>query len=89
MFAKGEPEGAANTSPLEHNMLKPYITLLTYLQTRRDDERGASAVEYGLLVAAIAAAIVVIVFLLGDVITEVFTDTCTEVSTGAGTAATC
>ena len=70
-------------------MLKPYITLLTYLQTRRDDERGASAVEYGLLVAAIAAAIVIIVFLLGDVVAEVFTNTCGDVATEAGTTATC
>ena len=31
------------------------------------DERGASAVEYGLLVAAIAAIIVVVVFALGMV----------------------
>ena len=30
------------------------------------DERGASAVEYGLLVAGIAAVIVGIVFILGD-----------------------
>ena len=32
------------------------------------DDTGASAVEYGLLVAAIAAVIVVIVFALGSVV---------------------
>jgi len=37
---------------------------------RRED--GASAVEYGLLVAAIAALIVLIVFALGRVVNEVF-----------------
>lgn len=52
-------------------------------------DEGASAVEYGLLVAAIAALIVVIVFALGGVIQEVFQDTCDEVQTGAGTAAQC
>jgi pilus assembly protein Flp/PilA len=56
--------------------------------TARNDE-GASAVEYGLLVAAIAAVIVVIVFALGGVIDEVFSDTCSEVQSGADTAATC
>jgi pilus assembly protein Flp/PilA len=55
---------------------------------QRNDE-GASAVEYGLLVAAIAAVIVVIVFALGGVIKEVFTNTCTTVQSGASTAATC
>ena len=38
----------------------------------RKDEKGASAVEYGLLVAAIAALIVVIVFALGGVVKGVF-----------------
>ena len=54
----------------------------------RKDE-GASAVEYGLLVAAIAALIVLIVFALGGVVKEVFTDTCTDIKTGAGTTADC
>ena len=48
---------------------------------RRED--GASAVEYGLLVAAIAALIVVIVFALGTLVKDVFKDTCSEIDTGA------
>jgi pilus assembly protein Flp/PilA len=39
-------------------------------------DRGASAVEYGLMVAAIAAVIVAIVFGLGGVVAGVFTGTC-------------
>jgi pilus assembly protein Flp/PilA len=65
---------------------------LQYIQAmllRRRSEEGASAVEYGLLVAAIAALIVLIVFALGGVINEVFQNTCDEVSAGAGTAAGC
>ncbi|MCU1624768.1 MAG: Flp family type IVb pilin [Frankiales bacterium] len=55
----------------------------------RGDE-GASAVEYGLLVAAIAAVIVVIVFALGGVIKNAFQNTCNSVKTGgSSTAATC
>jgi pilus assembly protein Flp/PilA len=44
------------------------------------DERGASAVEYGLLVAGIAALIVAVVFLFGGFIKGIFTNTCTSVN---------
>ena len=47
------------------------------------DEDGASAVEYGLLVAAIAALIVIIVFALGGIIRNVFQNTCDTISTNA------
>jgi len=60
------------------------------MKARKED--GASAVEYGLLVAAIAALIVVVVFVLGGIIQKVFKDTCDEIkehaSTGSGTCAT-
>lgn len=42
---------------------------------KRDDE-GASAVEYGLLVAAIAAIIILVVFALGSFVKGAFKDTC-------------
>jgi pilus assembly protein Flp/PilA len=54
----------------------------------RKDEKGASAVEYGLLVAAIAALIVVIVFALGGVVQDVFQSTCTEIVSEASTVST-
>jgi pilus assembly protein Flp/PilA len=47
--------------------------------TARRDEDGASAVEYGLLVAGIAALIVAVVFLFGGMISDVFNDTCATV----------
>lgn len=53
------------------------------LAARKDSERGASAVEYGLLIAGIAALIVVIVFAFGDNLTGIFSDTCTAVSASA------
>jgi pilus assembly protein Flp/PilA len=61
--------------------------MLKYLQKilAKRDQDGASAVEYGLLVAAIAALIVVIVFLLGGLIKNAFSHTCGAIS--AGTAA--
>ena len=52
--------------------------MLQYMQRiqRRRTEDGASAVEYGLLVAAIAAIIVVIVFALGGLVKRRFKNTC-------------
>ena len=44
------------------------------------DEDGASAVEYGLLVAGIAALIVAIVFIFGGMIRDVFQGTCDEIA---------
>ncbi len=62
-------------------MLEIYSRLMTrkfmaskYLAGRHD-EKGASAVEYGLLVALIAAVIVTAVFTLGGTVMEAFDDT--------------
>lgn len=46
-------------------------------------DSGASAVEYGLLVAGIAALIVGIIFVFGTFVTGIFEDTCTEIGTQA------
>lgn len=55
-------------------MLKLYVSLQNYLvQPLRRDDRGATAVEYGLLVALIAAVIVVAVTALGGKLTSLFT----------------
>ncbi|GAB3266031.1 Flp family type IVb pilin [Nocardioides dilutus] len=53
------------------------------LAARTDSERGASAVEYGLLIAGIAALIVVVVFAFGDALQGVFQDTCDSVAGAA------
>jgi pilus assembly protein Flp/PilA len=63
-----------------------YLSIL--LNARRSDERGASAVEYGLLVAGIAAVIVAVVFLLGGQVTDAFQDTCASIN-GQGSAGSC
>lgn len=59
--------------------------MLAYIRkvtaTKRED--GASAVEYGLLVAAIAALVVIIVFALGGLVRDVFKDTCSKIKSGA------
>jgi pilus assembly protein Flp/PilA len=43
----------------------------------RDDE-GASSVEYGLLLAAIATVVVAIVVAFGGVVQGLFSDSCTS-----------
>lgn len=52
------------------------------------DEDGASAVEYGMLVAGIAALIAAVVFSLGGTISQLFDDTCGTVG-GHITSASC
>jgi pilus assembly protein Flp/PilA len=72
-------------------LMHDYILIKTGLNgmIARRDEEGASAVEYGLLVAGIAALIVAIVFLFGGMISDVFSSTCTKVATGASTGSDC
>ena len=67
------------------------IRMLSYLRKvmRDTKDRGASAVEYGLMVAAIAAVIVGIVFGLGGVVQSVFDTTCNSIQTGAGVTGKC
>jgi len=58
--------------------------MIQYLQAllnlHRDEERGASAVEYGLLVALIAIAIIVAVTLLGNNLSNIFNKTAASIS---------
>src|SRR5438552_3348720 len=65
--------------PLEGtNMLN---TMMRVAHRRRDDE-GATAVEYGLMVAAIAAIIVLIVFAIGKFTKGAFKQTCDGLASG-------
>jgi pilus assembly protein Flp/PilA len=57
-------------------------------QRNRGDE-GATAVEYGLMVAAIAAVIVLVVFLLGNVVNKKFDNTCGAINSTTGSGTTC
>lgn len=59
--------------------------MLAYLRKvmRHGQDRGASAVEYGLMVAAIAAVIVSAVFLLGGTVSKAFSDTSTCITNQA------
>ncbi|WP_346959858.1 Flp family type IVb pilin [uncultured Arthrobacter sp.] len=67
------------------------LALYTNLSVRlRGDEKGATAVEYGIMVSLIAVVIIVAVTLLGGTLTDTFTQVQCSVSGGtyaAGAAA--
>ena len=58
-------------------------------KTRTQNDAGASAVEYGLIVAAIAAAIAAIVFVFGNVVEDTFTSSCATIEAQAQTGTAC
>jgi pilus assembly protein Flp/PilA len=58
-------------------MLEKFITLM--LIGRKDEEKGATAVEYGLMVALIAIVIIGAVTLLGGNLKGLFSDIASKV----------
>ena len=63
--------------------------MLEYIRAarRRRDDKGASAVEYGLLIAAITGVLVVIVWAFIGVVGDQFESTCDAIADGAPPAA--
>ena len=55
-----------------NTLLNTYIRMTTAMAAIREEERGATAVEYGLIVALIAAIIIGIVGTLGGKISDNF-----------------
>jgi pilus assembly protein Flp/PilA len=55
----------------------------------RGDDAGASAVEYGLLIAAIAAVVAIIVFALGGAVQSLFTESCETIDSKVAPTASC
>jgi len=55
------------------------ISKLHSILNVRESDDGASAVEYGLLVAAIAAVIVAVVFVVGGYVQGAFDTTCSGI----------
>jgi pilus assembly protein Flp/PilA len=56
-------------------MLQMIVSLQNWFSDRSSDERGATAVEYGLMVALIAVVIIVAVSLLGKNLSQIFDNT--------------
>jgi pilus assembly protein Flp/PilA len=65
-----------------------YLRIMLNARLATMDERGASAVEYGLLITGIAALIAIVVFAFGGVLNNIFHDTCSSVGSRAS-AGTC
>jgi pilus assembly protein Flp/PilA len=63
-------------------------TMLMYIRNVMKREEGATAVEYGLMVAAIAAVIVVVVFALGRIVNSKFEKTCNAIKSGGSNTTT-
>jgi pilus assembly protein Flp/PilA len=62
-------------------MLNPFtafVTLVSFAQDRLKQEKGATAVEYGLMVGLIAVVIIGIVATLGGQLNDLFTTVSTE-----------
>ena len=53
-------------------MLEKFIAFQLFMTTPRKDEKGATAVEYGLMVALIAVVIIAAVTLLGNNLNALF-----------------
>ena len=60
-----------------------FLRIMLDARFAKMDERGASAVEYGLLIAGIAALIVVIVFAFGGTIRDIFSETESTIDSGS------
>jgi pilus assembly protein Flp/PilA len=57
-----------------NTIINTYVRMTTALTAMRDEERGATAVEYGLIVALIAAVIITAVTALGSKVSTNFTN---------------
>ena len=71
-------------------MLNPFIaltTLVAFAQDRLKQEKGATAVEYGLMVGLIAVVIIAAVTLLGEQLRDLFTSVTDELGGPAAPAA--
>jgi pilus assembly protein Flp/PilA len=66
-----------------------YLRIMLNARLAKMDERGASAVEYGLLIAGIAAVLALTIYAFGGTVNNLFKNTCTNIGTSAGNAGTC
>ena len=64
-------------------MLKLFVSMQTYVIGVLNRDRGATAVEYGLLVGLIALAIIAIVVIMGHKLADIFTQVNTQLPSSA------
>ncbi|WP_239459840.1 Flp family type IVb pilin [Nocardioides daejeonensis] len=57
---------------MNEKLIALYANMMAFVTADREDEKGATAVEYGLLVALIAGAIIITVTALGGALDGLF-----------------
>ncbi len=60
-------------------MIRAIAKFQTKMFMLRNDEKGATAVEYGLMVALIAVVIIIAVLTLGNKLSSLFNNTATQI----------
>ena len=66
-----------------------YLRIMLKARLARTQQDGASAVEYALLIAGIAAVLVLVIYAFGGMLSTVFASTCQNLGTHAGAASSC
>jgi pilus assembly protein Flp/PilA len=62
-------------------MLKTYISLKNRVASLVKEDKGATAIEYGLIAAGVVIAIVAVIFSIGDELARLFGDVQTNLQT--------
>jgi len=60
-----------------------FLRIMLNARLAKMDERGATAVEYGLLITGVAAVIAIIIFAFGGVVQNIFNNTCNSLGASA------
>jgi pilus assembly protein Flp/PilA len=66
-----------------------YLRIVLNGRLAHREQDGASAVEYALLIAGIAALLVLVIYAFGGMLVGVFSGTCQNIGTHAGAANSC
>ena len=66
-----------------------YLCIMLKGRLAHTQQDGASAVEYALLIAGIAALLVLVIYAFGGMLSNVFASTCQDLGTHAGAANSC
>lgn len=88
LYVERNPSPFARSVSPQRRVAAVYTQVRRFLASKGDPDAGASAVEYGLLVAAIAAIIILLVFALGGFVKGAFQDTCDAFNNSSVTSAT-
>ena len=74
-----------SSNPKDTAMLKAYSRAVARINSLRSEEEGATAVEYGLIIALVSVVLVTAIVLLVDPITAIIEDTVDGLPGGAPT----